>query len=78
MRSVPRGGVGGFMKRVSCEVNPESCEDTLDRRATPAGRCYTVMTQAGVRVRGGERTEKWTKCTTGKATAKAILIQYIF
>ena len=58
LRNVPRGGVGGFIKSVSCEVNPESCEDTLERRATPAGRCYTVMTQGGERKVGKkERTE---------------------
>ena len=33
--SVP--GEGGLMNTASCEVNPESCEDTLDSRTMPGG-----------------------------------------
>lgn len=31
------GGVGSLGKRVSWDVNPESCEDTLDNLNAPLG-----------------------------------------
>lgn len=40
---VPRGD-GGLKNKVSCEVKPESCEDTLDSRSgPPTGGCCEAV-----------------------------------
>ena len=33
----------GFMNSVSCDVNPESCDETLDRRTVPTTGCWIGM-----------------------------------